>query len=627
MRDPQLDLAVNCVSTMNLVEACRKHNPAARLLYTSTRQVYGRPQRLPVAEDHPTVPIDVNGINKLAAEYYHLLYDRTYGIRSTVLRLTNTFGPRQQIRSNRQGFATVFLRQAPARRNDQPVRRRRATARLQLRRRRGERHDAGGHQRRLPGRGVQPGLEPGLFAGRVRRRAQAALHVQGRVGPLSRRQPRLSTSATTMATFRSFAPPRAGIPRSTWTRASSGPSPSIASTRTSIGNEHDGHRHRACSTTSRSYAAIEQEVLAAVREVFASGIARPRPAGGAVRGAISPAICGGGIGGGRWQRNRCPGHRTAGAGRSDAGDEVITVANTAIPTVSAIRMAGALPVFCDVDPRHAADGPRRCRTAHHAAHPGDRAGAPVRQRGRHAGGDGNRRAAWPGRRRRLRQSCGTTIGGQAYGHVWRRRLLFVLSHQEPGRLWRRGVVLHAPPGAGRGDAADSRLRLRQDVRLPARGDQQPAGRTAGGHAAGQAAATCPTTWRGAAPSRRPMPSASRREHRSRRRRRRACATAITCSWSSRRARAQIIERLRPKTSASASTTRCPSTACGPIGSWDGQQARCRSPRKRPAEVLSLPCYPELALHDVRRICRIINDAHESHELSCTASPCSRWWGR
>ncbi len=112
MRDPQLDLAVNCVSTMNLVEACRKHNPLARLLYTSTRQVYGCPQTLPVAEDHPTVPIDVNGINKLAAEYYHLLYDRTYGVRSTVLRLTNTFGPRQQIRSNRQGFATIFVRQA-----------------------------------------------------------------------------------------------------------------------------------------------------------------------------------------------------------------------------------------------------------------------------------------------------------------------------------------------------------------------------------------------------------------------------------------------------------------------------------------------------------------------------------
>jgi nucleoside-diphosphate-sugar epimerase len=112
MRDPQLDLAVNCVSSMNLVEACRKHNPQARLVYTSTRQVYGKPARLPVTEDHPTIPIDVNGINKLAAEYYHLLYHAAYGVRSTVLRLTNTFGPRQHLRGNRQGFASVLLRQA-----------------------------------------------------------------------------------------------------------------------------------------------------------------------------------------------------------------------------------------------------------------------------------------------------------------------------------------------------------------------------------------------------------------------------------------------------------------------------------------------------------------------------------
>ncbi|KPK66859.1 MAG: NAD-dependent epimerase [Gemmatimonas sp. SG8_38_2] len=112
MRDPHLDLGVNCISTMNLVEACRYHNPDARMVYTSTRQVYGRPRELPVTEDHPTIPIDVNGINKLAGEYYHLLYDRTYGIRSCVLRLTNTYGPRQQIRNNRQGFIGIMIRQA-----------------------------------------------------------------------------------------------------------------------------------------------------------------------------------------------------------------------------------------------------------------------------------------------------------------------------------------------------------------------------------------------------------------------------------------------------------------------------------------------------------------------------------
>jgi UDP-glucose 4-epimerase len=112
MRDPERDLGVNCMSTINLVEACRQSNPSVRLVYTSTRQVYGVPRFLPVTEDHPTLPIDVNGINKLAAEYYHLLYDRTYDLRSVVLRLTNTYGPRQQIRNDRQGFIGVFIRQA-----------------------------------------------------------------------------------------------------------------------------------------------------------------------------------------------------------------------------------------------------------------------------------------------------------------------------------------------------------------------------------------------------------------------------------------------------------------------------------------------------------------------------------
>lgn len=112
MRDPELDLGMNCISSLNLVEACRHNCPQTRIVYTSTRQVYGVPQELPVTEAHPTLPVDVNGINKLAAEYYHLLYDRTYGLKSTVLRLTNTYGPRQQIRNNRQGFAGIFIRKA-----------------------------------------------------------------------------------------------------------------------------------------------------------------------------------------------------------------------------------------------------------------------------------------------------------------------------------------------------------------------------------------------------------------------------------------------------------------------------------------------------------------------------------
>jgi UDP-glucose 4-epimerase len=112
MHDPDLDLGVNCVATIRLVEACRYHNPSAILVNTSTRQVYGKPRYLPVDEDHPTEPVDVNGINKLAAEYYHRLYDRTYDLRSVVLRLTNTYGPRQQIKNARQGVTGVFVHRA-----------------------------------------------------------------------------------------------------------------------------------------------------------------------------------------------------------------------------------------------------------------------------------------------------------------------------------------------------------------------------------------------------------------------------------------------------------------------------------------------------------------------------------
>jgi UDP-glucose 4-epimerase len=110
MRDPLNDLGINCVSSINLVEACRIKNPTARIVYTSTRQVYGRPSYLPVDEIHPLNPVDVNGVNKLSAEYYFSLYYKVYGLKSTVLRLTNTYGPRIQIKNDRQGFISVFLR-------------------------------------------------------------------------------------------------------------------------------------------------------------------------------------------------------------------------------------------------------------------------------------------------------------------------------------------------------------------------------------------------------------------------------------------------------------------------------------------------------------------------------------
>ena len=111
MTDPETDLEINCRAQLTLLEACRQHNPKLRVVFASTRQIYGRPDYLPVDEKHPLRPVDVNGINKLAGEEYHLLYSEVHGIASTVLRLTNTIGPRMRVKDARQTFVGVWIRQ------------------------------------------------------------------------------------------------------------------------------------------------------------------------------------------------------------------------------------------------------------------------------------------------------------------------------------------------------------------------------------------------------------------------------------------------------------------------------------------------------------------------------------
>ena len=111
MNDPFTDLEINCRSQLWILEALRKRNPAAKVVYAGTRQVYGKPRTLPVDEDHLLTPTDVNGINKISGEMYHLVYHSVYGIRASSLRLTNTYGPRQLIRHARQGFIGWFMRQ------------------------------------------------------------------------------------------------------------------------------------------------------------------------------------------------------------------------------------------------------------------------------------------------------------------------------------------------------------------------------------------------------------------------------------------------------------------------------------------------------------------------------------
>jgi UDP-glucose 4-epimerase len=112
MTDPETDLDINCRAQLSILEACRLNNPKIRIVYASTRQQYGRPEYLPVDERHILRPIDVNGINKMAGEWYHILYSRVHGIPTTSLRLTNTYGPRMLIKHNRQGFVPWFVRLA-----------------------------------------------------------------------------------------------------------------------------------------------------------------------------------------------------------------------------------------------------------------------------------------------------------------------------------------------------------------------------------------------------------------------------------------------------------------------------------------------------------------------------------
>ena len=110
MTDPLTDLNINTTAQLSILEACRQQNRGIKIVFASTRQIYGRPQYLPVDEKHPLDPVDVNGINKLAGEMHHLLYHRVHGIRACALRLTNTYGPGMRVKDDRQTFLGIWIR-------------------------------------------------------------------------------------------------------------------------------------------------------------------------------------------------------------------------------------------------------------------------------------------------------------------------------------------------------------------------------------------------------------------------------------------------------------------------------------------------------------------------------------
>jgi UDP-glucose 4-epimerase len=110
MDDPYTDLEINCRAQISILEACRRYNPRIKVVFASTRQIYGKPDYLPVREDHILRPTDVNGINKMAGEWYHVLYNNVFGVGACALRLTNTYGPRMRVRDARQTFLGLWIR-------------------------------------------------------------------------------------------------------------------------------------------------------------------------------------------------------------------------------------------------------------------------------------------------------------------------------------------------------------------------------------------------------------------------------------------------------------------------------------------------------------------------------------
>jgi UDP-glucose 4-epimerase len=112
LTDPYPDIEINVKGTTVMMEALKHHNPSARVIYSGTRGQYGAAQKLPVPEDAPTHPRGLHEITRLTAEKIVLLYHELHGIRATMLRMTNIYGPRAQMRHARYGVANWFVRLA-----------------------------------------------------------------------------------------------------------------------------------------------------------------------------------------------------------------------------------------------------------------------------------------------------------------------------------------------------------------------------------------------------------------------------------------------------------------------------------------------------------------------------------
>jgi UDP-glucose 4-epimerase len=110
--EPLLDLDINCKGHIQTLEACRRENPRARLLFASSRFVYGRIEYNPVDEQHPFNCLSIYGIHKLAGEKYYRFYHEAYGMPTVSVRIANPYGPRQQMKHSKYGIVNWFIRLA-----------------------------------------------------------------------------------------------------------------------------------------------------------------------------------------------------------------------------------------------------------------------------------------------------------------------------------------------------------------------------------------------------------------------------------------------------------------------------------------------------------------------------------
>ena len=432
MRDPETDLEINCRAQLTLLEACRRHNAAAKVVYAGTRQVYGKPDRLPVDENHLVRPADINGINKAAGEYYHLVYNNVFKVRACSLRLTNVYGPRQLIRHNRQGFIGWFIRLAVEGKEIQIF-----GDGSQLRDfvyvddvgrcipRAGCTDDVNGDVFNVGGdepishRDLAQMLIEAAGGGSVRfvewPEDKRAIDIGSfysnsdkfhRAVDWSPRVPLKDGLRRTLEFYRAHLQHYIGDP------------PVIPFLPLTPGEDAEQVRKAIDGVVERGWFVLGPE-LDAFETEFAAAVRAPHAIGvGTGTDAIAIALRALGIG---------------------PGDEVITSPLSAAFSALAIMMAGARPVFADIDPRAADDRSGCDRRSGDATHRGDPARAPVRAAGRHARDRPRRRPSSSRDRRGRVSGAPRDLRRTSGGKLRRGGRLLLLSDEESrraGRRWR-----------------------------------------------------------------------------------------------------------------------------------------------------------------------------------------------